>query len=89
MNKSANYYVVITSVEHPVLKTVSWVWRVHHTMTKEPILQSPLLSQESEAKRLAEKFSEEFEIRFVCPPSPKREFKIIRGGLNEGEGTDL
>jgi hypothetical protein len=91
MEKSVNYYVVVVAVEHPVLKSASWVWRVHHTMTKDPILQSPLFSQESEAKRLAQKFSEEFGIRFISSveaPAPKR-FKIIHGGLDEDKGPVL
>lgn len=58
-------------------------------MTSNPILQSPMLSDQREAVRLAEKFSEEMGIRFVRPPSPKRDFRIIHGGADEGEGTVL
>jgi hypothetical protein len=86
--KSINYFITVESVEHPTMKTLVWVWRVYHTMTERPILQSPTFSDQKEAFRHSEKFSEELGIRLVRPPI-KRDFKIIHGGLNEDQGTDF
>ena len=49
-------------------------------MTDDPILVSKLYAVESEAIRLAEKFSEESGIRFAKPPKAARSFTLIQGG---------
>jgi hypothetical protein len=77
-SKSINYFVKVEALEHPT-GTV-WVWRVYHTSADTPILQSSIFSDQREAFRLGKKFSEELEIKITCL-EPKRDFKIVHGGL--------
>jgi tagatose-1,6-bisphosphate aldolase non-catalytic subunit AgaZ/GatZ len=85
MLKSNNYWVSIKDSKSPDGREL-WGWCLNHTMTEDPILYSKLYTKQSEAIRLAEKFSEELGIRFVRPQnSIKREFKLIHGGIDEGE----
>lgn len=81
MQKSNNYWVSIKIQQFQGRDL--WTWCLNHSMTEEPILYSKAYSVESEAIRLAEKFSEETGIRFAKPVKEIRKFSLIQGGLND------
>lgn len=76
--KSSNYWISIQQKEFQGNQV--WGWCIYHSMTDDPILVSKLYAVESEAIRLAEKFSEESGIRFARPPKAARSFTLIQGG---------